>query len=185
MANMSAYQRSYWYPRIAEKQGGEFCNHCGAMLETLQKHDRKLIIDKINNDGNHTIEYNTIEDFQLLCKPCNKLKDPFKKTENLPKTQSEATNHRAEKPLMRWLFDLVHSGKTITYKWFVAEGSYKFDVSPKTIDNQWYTKYFESESGPFALEADELKGDIVILKKRDKPQEKQNDQSDPLKLYNN
>ena len=80
---MNGRERGEWYPKVVEKQHGEFCNGCGKSL--LGKWNCTILyIDHIDNISNHTV----IENLQLLCPSCNRIKNP-KKGENLsdrPKT---------------------------------------------------------------------------------------------------
>lgn len=142
---MSSYQRKYWFPRVAELQHGEYCKGCGKTSN--------LVVDKINNDGNHNITDNKVKDFQLLCRHCNLIKNPVGfELDNRDKTQSEYTNRRAEKPLMEWLFKLLkEDSKEISWNYFVSEGSFTFDISPETIERRYYKKYFQAPSAPFEL----------------------------------
>ena len=168
---MSKYQRNYWYPKVAERQHGEYCNGCGISIESIWKNRQfsGLIVDKINNDGNHNICDNKVDDFQLLCRTCNNIKNP---TGSKPivreMSESESTNRRAEKPLMEWLYDMISKGEQVTWNFFVAEGSFKFDISPETIDRRYYKKYFEAPSAPFELKHDmEIGKDIIVFKARE------------------
>ena len=166
MANMSKYQRDYWYPKVAKQQGGEYCCGCGiSPTSNWTEHPFSgLVVDKINNNGNHTICDNKTQDFQLLCRTCNNTKNPTgSKTIIREMTESESTNRRAEKPLMEWLYDMVQKGEQVTWKYFMAEGSYKFDISPETIDRRYYKKYFEAPSAPFELKYDQQLGESVIV----------------------
>lgn len=176
MSNCSKYQNNYWFPKVAEAQHGEYCRGCGLSHESKGFCDRNgeprkiiLVLDKINNDGNHTIKDNVISDFQILCMSCNKVKNPSKKPEELELTQSEKTNKRAEKPLFEWLMGLLREGKEIKWSWFVAEGSFKFDISPETIERRYYKKYFLSDSSPFGLWDNHFDQTYVILKNMDIP----------------
>lgn len=167
MTNMSSYQRHHWYPLVAEDQHGEYCRACGISKNSNWKDHpfTGLRVDKINNDGNHNICDNTSTDFQLLCISCNLIKNHPSRPVNesdLQMTQSERKNLQAEKPLMEWLFSRIQKGSKTGYKWFVAEGSYLFDVSPKTIDERYFKKYFEAESAPFELYYDEQVGKDFI-----------------------
>ena len=94
---MSSYQRNYWFPKVAEHQGGEYCAGCGISKDSNwpNKTFTGLRIDKINNDGNHTIGDNTVKDFKLLCISCNRIKNPVQIPKDQETTQSEATNNRA------------------------------------------------------------------------------------------
>lgn len=173
MANMSKYQRLYWYSRIAEKQGGEYCKACGISKDSNWKNKSitSLVVDKVSNDGNHNITDNIVSDFQLLCIGCNRIKNPSKIPEELEQTESERTNRRAEKPLMEWLMDMLRRGESVSWKYFVSEGSYKFDISPETIEKRYAKKYFSSyaKSSPFGLHTDDLNHTTIILKNFDNP----------------
>ncbi len=111
-------------------------------------------MDKINNDGNHTMADNEVIYFQLLCISCNRIKNPSKPPideQSLHLTNSERKNHNAEKPLMEWLFKKLQNSEDVTLKYFIAEGSFKFDISPYTIKTRYFEKYFTAPSGPFEL----------------------------------
>lgn len=159
MSNMSSYQRHHWYPLVAEDQHGEYCKGCGiSKTSNWVGHPfTGLRVDKFNNDGNHNICDNVSTDFQLLCISCNLIKNhqqrPIDESE-LQLTHSERKNLQAEKPLMEWLFKKILDGDKVSWKWFVAEGSFKFDISPKTIKERYHVKYFEAESAPFELYSD-------------------------------
>lgn len=176
MSNCSAYQNNYWYQRVANKQHGEYCCGCGISHDSVgfSRHNesvpkRLLILDKINNDGNHTIKDNTVDDFQLLCYSCNKIKNPSKKPFDGEMTQSERTNVRAEKPLIEWALIQVKERKTFTWDSLVSEGSLEFDVSPETIERRYYKKYFKPEcvKSPLALAMNEREKTIVVLRARE------------------
>ena len=180
MGNANSYQRKYWYSRVAEYQAGEYCKGCGISKDSewLEHPFTGLRLDKINNDGNHTVTDNIVSDFQLLCISCNLIKNHPRNVPTdeitLQETASERKNRKAEKPLFEWLFDLIQQGKTVTWKYFVAEGSFKFDISPYSIETRYYKKYFLAPSAPFELYQDDLKGDMIqfkesfLLKQRDK-----------------
>lgn len=171
MSNMSKYQRDYWYPKVAEYQNGEYCRGCGINKDSEWKDHlfSGLVVDKINNDGNHNICDNSVKDFQLLCRTCNNIKNPIgSKIVEREMTESEHTNRRAEKPLMEWLYDMIRKGEQVTWKYFVAEGSYKFDISPESIERRYYKKYFEAPSAPFELIHDQEKmEDMIVFKERE------------------
>lgn len=171
MSNMNSYQRKYWYPRVASSQLGEYCRGCGISKDSDWKGHpfTGLRIDKVNNDGNHTIVDNSVEDFQLLCISCNSTKNCYRNRPDdefdLRMTASEKKNRHAEKPLMEWLFKMLLKGDEVTWKYFVSEGSFKFDISKTTINDRYYTKYFESSSGPFELYYDvERRCDMIRFK---------------------
>jgi len=170
LSNCSSYQNKYWYPRVAEEQHGEYCRGCG--VEANDKSlPTNLLLDKINNDGDHTIKNNSVKDFQLLCHHCNKIKNPSPKPEDREMTQSEKTNLRSEKPLMEWCMAEIRSSKDgqIKFDYFVSEGSFKFDISPETIERRYYKKYLSvnAVSSPFTLWTDQFNVTYILLKNRE------------------
>lgn len=169
MSNCNPYQHNHWYPLVANYQHGEYCRGCGK--SHTWKNFTGLVLDKINNDGNHTIKDNLVTDFQLLCKSCNKIKNPSRRPVDLEQTQSEHTNQRAEKPLFEWLMHMLNEGKEVKYSYFVSEGSFRFDISPETIERRYYKKYLspEAESSPFGLWTNHFDVTFIILKYRDNP----------------
>lgn len=90
--------RDFWYLKVVDKQYGEHCNGCGVcpfpsyavILPVLpilisqlrlnywinskvgRKLCTKLYLDHIDNDQTH----NYIDNFQLLCPSCNRIKNP-------------------------------------------------------------------------------------------------------------
>ena len=186
-------QRDYWYPKIEKKQvtlptikrvykkspflkrilfseepipegSGEFCWYCGALPKTLEKNGLDPIM-MISHDDNN--KYNTtLPNLFFTCRGCNRRKDPHPPNpQKMQMSQSEATNKRAEKPWVDWLYNQVRTGKSITWIYAVSEGAFKFDISTDTIEKRYYRKYFEAPSGPFELIRDnDLGQDIVVLK---------------------
>jgi len=72
MNHLNSRQRKRIY-RILVERDSEKCNLCG---KTPRLHQVKLVVDRIdNNDPEYTGEKT-----QLLCKSCNRKKDPRKKT---------------------------------------------------------------------------------------------------------
>ena len=178
MSNCSKYQNNYWYPKVAEYQHGEYCKGCGISFDSKNFKDRhcnprivELRLDKINNDNNHTIKDNIISDFQLLCISCNRIKNPSKQPKDLELTASEQTNRRAEKPLFEWLMSLLRAGNEVKYSYFVSEGSFKFDISPETIERRYFKKYLSADavSSPFGLWSNNFDVTYIILKHMDNP----------------
>jgi len=171
MSNCSKYQNNYWYQRVAEYQHGEFCLGCGISKDHTWKNKEftGLRVDKINNDGNHTIKDNKVSDFQLLCISCNRIKNPSRKPDDSVKTQSERTNQRAEKPLIEWAMIQVKTRSVFTWDSLVSEGSLEFDISPETIERRYYKKYFAPEciKSPLALAVGDNEKDIVVLRYRE------------------
>lgn len=174
MGGMNKREHDFWYPKIDKKQStidgdsGRYCNYCGAIPETLWKHnlDPIMLIDHIDNNRWNR----TIENFQFLCRGCNRRKNPHMSPEKRQMSQSEFTNKRVEKKWAEWVYEKVNSGETISWNYVVEEGAFKFDISTDTIEKRYYRKYFKAPSGPFDLtqNPNNLDESIVILKKLDK-----------------
>ncbi len=176
MSNCSKYQNNYWYPKVANRQHGEYCAGCGISHDSKNFVDSEgnlrivnLVLDKINNDGNHTIKDNVVSDFQLLCISCNRMKNPSRKPDDSVQTQSEKTNQRAEKPLIEWALIQVKERKSFTWASLISEGSLEFDISPETIERRYYKKYFAPEciKSPLSLAVNEREQTIVVLRARE------------------
>jgi len=105
--------RDYWYLNVVNKQYGEFCNGCGVcpfpsyaiilptipvlisnlslnyFINSLKKNGgrkivTKLYLDHIDNDQTH----NHIDNFQLLCPSCNRIKNPKKIGTSIGRTRT-------------------------------------------------------------------------------------------------
>ena len=176
MGNASKHQLDYWNAALTKKYGLIFCACCGFsednahQFKTKDKHSRKftgLIVDKINNDGNHNIIDNVVEDFQHLCHSCNTWKNPRgkQKPEKLKMTLSEKKNKNAEKPMMEDLKLRLEAGEIIEWDQWVCDAAFEYDVSVEpTIKERYYAKYFKSRKGPFALYTGNFDKEYIGLK---------------------
>lgn len=146
MGRASKHQKDYWWPKVVKIQHGEYCRGCGST--------ENLVLDKINNDGNHNICDNEPKDFQILCKSCNGIKNPRgeESPRDLDMTQSEKKNQSAEKPMMDNLKMRLEKGEVIEWDQWVCDAAFEFDVqADPTIEKRYYKKYFKSKKGPFEL----------------------------------
>jgi hypothetical protein len=66
MCNMNSRESRKWFKFLRKRDGG-FCQMC-----KISRRKRKLVVDHIDNDNNHTYPDN----LQLLCYPCNYKKNP-------------------------------------------------------------------------------------------------------------
>ena len=66
--------------------------------------------------------------------------------------------------MMEWLYAMLKDGKEIEWNWFIAEGSYKFDILEKTIKGGYLTKYFKAPSAPFELYVNHEKSDGTYIR---------------------
>ncbi len=132
MTRMNATMRRMWYPRIVKKQGGSFCCGCGIKVhyQTDNEKEKKIgILDHVNNKF-----VNSEENLQIMCRSCNRIKNPSKKSIiTLPITASEKKNYDCEKPFRGWLINLI-SENNGEYDYDDARdaGAEKFKCSPET-----------------------------------------------------
>lgn len=161
MGNASSHQLNYWFKEILKTQKIRYCVGCHRLEPEVF-----LILDRIDGTNNHNILGNTVHDFQILCVGCNRIKNPhIKKPTTETMTNSEITNHRAEKPMMRSLLIRLKKGEIINYRQWVADSSKDFDCSVKTIRDGYYEKYFIAIHGPFELYSDHFDNSLIRLKK--------------------
>jgi len=157
---LNGRERGEWYPKVVEKQHGEFCNGCGKSL--LGKWNCTILyIDHIDNNSNHTV----IENLQLLCPSCNRIKNP-KKIEVVPDrpyTPEMAKNTKYEGPWRNWISKTVLKDGGILFVNAVDGGAEKFGLSPETT-RKWVRKLI-SDEGNYGMFQDSVvfKKDIPIL----------------------
>jgi len=121
---MNKRQRDEEYPKIYEKQHGEYCNGCGAIphpsvawyqnhqiftmklkpFYIISKETKKYLalqIDHIDNDPTNI----SVENEQFLCPSCNNVKKPRRKTMNTdrPKTPEMERGDMQEDSWRSWL----------------------------------------------------------------------------------
>jgi len=165
---MNEHQRRVWYPQIVSKQHGEFCNGCGVQpLEWVMEPPyfinllcrtvfitKKLFVEHIDNDPSH----NNLDNFQLLCRACNRIKNPVKLKTNSTREKTpemERRDQREDKFRNYWIqrlladrftdFDdllasaceysdlALRTGQDIAKKLVSTEGFYKrFDANGET-----------------------------------------------------
>ena len=166
MTRLSKSQRDRLYPLVENKEiilnlftnnsamnVGPYCRGCGKPVfkdqyDKTGKKQEQGILDCIANDGDHS----SVELLQLLCRCCNKIKNP-KKSDSMKMLQmsySEKKNLITEKKVRGWLIMKVaeNQGKydLDDAKNAAAE---KYDCSPNTT-----TRYLEkmiSSQGPFDI----------------------------------
>lgn len=115
---MNGRERAERYPEVVEKQHGEFCNGCGKNVfhnpySKLPKWTCVILyIDHIDNDKTH----NDIENYQLLCPTCNRIKNP---------KRSEVISERPKGPEMQ--------------RGDIQEAEYRTWVREQIIKHDWIT----------------------------------------------
>ena len=159
MGNASRYQRDHWDRELLKVYGIRYCKACSYLPEQQTKEFQAngiIIIDKINNDGNHNITENSVSDFQYLCRSCNTAKNPRGSTAKAKRRRgkmSEALrkNKNAELPMMEELMDMIYKGVKVELEVWIRNAAYDYDVTPETIRENYLEKWIYSENGPFMI----------------------------------
>ena len=189
---MNSRDRSTWYPKILQKQHGEYCVGCGIStffnpryklkgkysIESKPGIERSflcdvLYIDHIDNDNSH----NELKNLQLLCPSCNRIKN-IKKSENIPErayTPEMALNRAVESKWRNWVADQVQKTKEITIDEAINGGAERFAISPETAKK--YVRKILSEQGDEVICQNSIvnKNDIPELEEESAQQIREND----------
>ena len=132
-------------------KGHVFC--CELCLDSVYRRmEPKAIIDhKDNNPQN-----NDPENHQILCRSCNRTKNPHRHRAKEIHTQSEKTNARAEKPWRLWVINkIMNEPEGYPIDEAIFSGAELFAVSPETIDRRWLPK-LTSTAGQFTEDQGKL-----------------------------
>lgn len=171
VSHMNSDQRDKWWPLIVNKQHYEGCRGCGIDLQKNKpsEFDQRPqgIIDHIDNVSTHNI----LKNLQILCRSCNKIKNPSK-TYEPPKilTQSEATNLRVEDAWREWVMDKVLKNNGYEIEELINSGAELFKVSPDTIRYRYMAKItsmagkFKAIDGMLYLKSMEIEDDESKIK---------------------
>ena len=146
---ISSVQRRKFYPECVEKQGGEYCKKCGLTPDELRKWGRSepvLLLDhKDNNNKN-----NEPENHQLLCRSCNRIKNPHKPTIlERSMTPEMSINKKSEPYFRNWLLGKIMEKGHVGYNDAVDSGAEECEVSIVTIKR--YLRKCLSSAGMYEL----------------------------------
>ena len=162
---MNKEQRDYWYPLIVWKPDANFGPYCRGCSKHVWKDttDHKLkpqgIIDHINGDHEDT----RLNNLQLLCRSCNRVKNPEKFVPDPIKTQSEITNEK-EQSWRDWLLNkCAFEPDGFSIDTAIASGAELFKVSPETIERRWLRK-ITSEAGKFIFDQNKNKRNKINIR---------------------
>ena len=166
LQHLNKRQRDELYPQILAKQDGEFCNICGLSLRQLELWGRtkQLVIDRIDNNSDYRIE-----NCQLICKSCNRKKNPHR----LVVYQRELTpemikNIKGEPTFRRWLVGQICTHRHISYEDTVSSGAEFCGLSTETIKR--YMRKLLSKEGMYELGWAQNQ-EIHIYEKGDAPED--------------
>lgn len=139
MTRMNKRQRDYFYP-ILVKRYGEICRMCGKLA--FETNEKFLLIDHKDNDNGNNI----LDNLQLLCRSCNKIKNPQEDKEFYTREKSPEmkANLRMEPYFRNWLQGLIQ----LNHKWLLEDiidaGAEKCECSTETI-KRYLRKCLSSE----------------------------------------
>lgn len=155
MSNMNSTQRKYWYPKIVIKQGGEYCFGCGIDIEKMD--EKLLMIDHIDNNNKNNI----IENLQLLCRACNRIKNPHRsQTFERAMTPEMLVNRKGEPRFRKWLFDFVLREHFIKWDEAINSGAEICQMSREAIKS--YLFKCTSNAGIYDKVLEDEEGDKLV-----------------------
>ncbi|HYL66188.1 MAG TPA: HNH endonuclease signature motif containing protein [Nitrosopumilaceae archaeon] len=167
---MNKKQRNFWYPKIVAKQGGEFCLGCGLIKEKTS--DQILLIDHKDNIKNHNI----IENLQLLCRTCNRIKNPSKIVQyERPMTPEMIKNVRGEAKFRHWLVNKILENHSILLVEAKFGGAEVCGLGPDTIAK--YIGKVVSNEGWYTIDQDNNGEEIIVFKGDERSLEEELEQS--------
>jgi|TARA_R110002033_G_scaffold5712_7_gene24066 hypothetical protein len=142
-------QRDNFYPIVMEQQKGEYCSRCGHTPESLLVwgFDALLIIDHKDNNSRN----NKLENLQLLCRGCNRRKNPHRpKSYERAETPEFATSKVKERLYRNWI-----KGKIMTEPHHISvedainSGAEYCEISQITVRR--YLQKLTSKEGLYTL----------------------------------
>ena len=146
---MNSTKREKLYPKILQKQGGEYCIACGRTTEQLFEsgESKQLCIDHVNNNTTH----NYVENLQFLCHSCNTKKNhpqitPAETVTDMPQV---SLGRKLELDFRRWVVGHYMTDDSIglEYTYLVNSGAEKVECSTETIKR--YLQKMTSNEGSF------------------------------------
>ena len=157
MTRLSEKQRNKIYYAVAYKEYdtvksgtimnfGEFCRGCARpVTKDAGMGLPQGVIDCIPNDGDHT----KIENLQLLCRSCNMIKNPRRKSipTNLQMSYSQKKNLKIEPLFRAYVVNmLVEHGGSYEADRLIKGGAERYGFSIKTAGD--YMDKLTSDEGP-------------------------------------
>lgn len=172
MTRLNSKQRRRLYPHVERREiplnlplmnVGPYCRGCGKMVSKDGVEHRQGILDCIDNSGDHT----RLDNLQLLCKPCNALKNPRgpKPNPNRENLSWEAsTNIKGKKKFRAWAIQLMLDHNNYPVDDMIAAGAEFCDL--ETITTSRYLRRMASTLGPFEIVADRVfwRSDVEVDK---------------------
>jgi len=140
MSRMNGPTRKKIYKQII-KRDGEYCRCCGSL-----PHERQLVVDHRDNNDNN----NSNENFQLLCRACNYLKNPRRPVdvcESVEGAQAGAdellTSRLKEPQFRKFVYHELNERGEVPQNDLIYSGSEDVGISPVTA-NRYLSKMCSS-----------------------------------------
>lgn len=154
---MNGDQRNYWYSKVVYKHDasyGPYCRGCGKHVwkETDDESIKpKGILDHIDANPENTVLHN----LQLLCRSCNRIKNPKRYQPEPVKTFSEKQNEK-EDEWRQWILNkCAFEPNGYPTEEAIDTGAELIKISPETIERRWMRK-ITSSAGPLLEEKGKL-----------------------------
>ena len=187
---MNDHQRKEWYPKIFVKQHGEFCNGCGVQpLEWVMEPPyfinllcrtvfitKKLFVEHKDNESSN----NTIDNFQFLCRACNRIKNPvvLKTKSTREKTpEMERRDEREDKFRNYWIQRILADRLTEFDDLVASACEYSDlalrtgqDIAKKLVSTEGFYKRFEYNGDSWVCPKDEFETIWEEIKDKEKMQ---------------
>jgi hypothetical protein len=165
--------RERWYNRLVARDGGEYCRHC-------HREPPEVFLEIDHTDGNKNHDPIDGSNYQLLCRPCNRKKNPRGKGKqkrihlttqiiDQPKEMSaEMKKSKSAKPAFQaWLYDKLYAlsinGSGIELEEAINSGAWVARCSTITIKR--YIASICSEEGFAFISCLGDKGPAIIYLK--------------------
>jgi len=127
MSKMNGPTRKKVYEFLA-KRDGEYCRGCGALPS-----ERQLVVDHRDNNNSN----NDPDNHQLLCRPCNALKNPRPVDVCVSENGAQATeiqvNRTKEPQFKRILAQMINEKVYYEEKDLINSIAERLDLSPVTV----------------------------------------------------
>ena len=140
MSKMNGITRKKWYTILVNRDG-ECCKHCDKIPPEVN-----LVIDHIDNDNDN----NSPDNFQLLCRRCNYLKNPRRPvdlSEREEDDETELQKSRRIRPLIRkFIIHEVNEQGVIPEKELQDGGAELHSCSQQSVK-----RVIDSMSSPYGI----------------------------------
>ena len=140
---------------------------CGHTAKSLKNwgFDTMLVIDHIDNNSCN----NRLDNLQLLCRGCNRRKNPHRKTIKIYEramTPEMEKNFTGERNYRNWMIGMLQTHRHISKDDAINSGAEVTKLSQETVKR--YLKKMTSKAGNYAL-GYHSNGEVHVYEKGDEP----------------